>query len=106
MGNAEGQKTGKLVVTYEEEGSANSAITQFDNQVLDGQVCQVKPFVMQGENKPRNTDSMLARRVYLMNIPYKTTDKLIESLVDEFAPVDKVVIPRDSRNGLARGYAF
>ena len=41
-----------------------------------------------------------------MNIPYKTTDKLIEALVDEFAPVDKVVIPRDSRNGLARGYAF
>lgn len=48
---------------------------------------------------------MLARRVYLMNVPYASTNREIESLVSEFAPVDQVVIPRD-RSGLARGYAF
>ena len=38
---------------------------------------------------------MLARRVYLMNVPYVATNSELESLVTEFAPVDQVVIPRD-----------
>ena len=48
---------------------------------------------------------MLARRVYLMNLPYDAHVREIEGLCQEFAPIDKVVVPRDP-NGLARGYAF
>ena len=48
---------------------------------------------------------MLARRVYLMNVSYSTSNSEIESFVNEFAPVDQVVIPRD-KSGLARGFAF
>lgn len=48
---------------------------------------------------------MLARRVYLMNVPYSATAADLESLVSEFAPVDQVVIPRD-KAGLSRGFAF
>lgn len=48
---------------------------------------------------------MLARRVYLMNIPYSATSAELEKLCSEFAPVDQVVIPRD-KAGLSRGFAF
>ena len=48
---------------------------------------------------------MLARRVYLMNVPYDAYGYEIENLVKEFAPVEKVVIPRDPK-GWSRGYAF
>ena len=40
-----------------------------------------------------------------MNVPYDSTLKELESLVGEFAEVDKIVVPRD-KTGLARGYAF
>jgi len=40
-----------------------------------------------------------------MNVPYDATAKELEQLVSEFAPVDKVSIPRD-KAGLAKGYAF
>ena len=48
---------------------------------------------------------MLARRIYLMNVPYDAYSHEIENLVKEFAPVDKVVVPRDTE-GFAKGYAF
>jgi len=48
---------------------------------------------------------MLARRVYLMNLPYDAYPHEVEALCKEFAPVKEVVIPRDP-NGLPRGYAF
>lgn len=40
-----------------------------------------------------------------MNLPYDAYLHEIEALCKEFAPVDKVVVPRDP-SGLARGYAF
>lgn len=40
-----------------------------------------------------------------MNIPYDTHLKELQMLCQEFAKIDKIVIPRDP-NGLARGYAF
>ena len=40
-----------------------------------------------------------------MNIPYDTYPREIEQLVQEFAPIDQVVMPRDHA-GIARGYAF
>jgi len=53
----------------------------------------------------RNSSSMLQRRVYLMNLSYATSSAEVERFVNEFAPVDQVVIPRD-KAGLARGFAF
>jgi len=40
-----------------------------------------------------------------MNIPYDTYPREIEELVQEFAPIDNVVMPRD-HSGMTRGYAF
>jgi len=40
-----------------------------------------------------------------MNLPYDAHVKEIQALCQEFAPIDKVVVPRD-QNGLAAGYAF
>ena len=47
------------------------------------------------DDDARRAPSMLARRVYLMNLPYEATNREIEDLVSEFAAVDQVVIPRD-----------
>ena len=48
---------------------------------------------------------MLARRVYLKNVSYSTSNAEIETFVNEFARVDQVVVPRD-KSGLSRGFAF
>ena len=97
--SATGQKTGKLCIEYAEESSAEKAISRFNNQAVEGQVCTVKPFIKPGnighDESPAKRKDMLARRVYLMNIPYKATSAEIESLASEFAEVDQVVIPRD-----------
>jgi RNA recognition motif-containing protein len=53
----------------------------------------------------RKDPNLLARRVYLMNVPYDAHTTEIQKLVQEFAPVDKVVVPMDPK-GFARGYAF
>jgi len=47
----------------------------------------------------------MSKRVYLMNLPYDASVDEIKKLCREFAPIDKVAVPRDP-NGLARGYAF
>ena len=103
-----GAKTGKVVIDFAEQDSADQAIARFDNQAVEGKVCSVKPFINK-ENRAngdsRNTEGMLARRVYLMNVSYKTSNAEIENFVNEFAPVDQVVIPRD-KSGLSRGFAF
>lgn len=70
----------------------------------------VKPYYSKDERgnreqSPRLNPELLARRVYLMNVPYDSTVKEIEDLVKSFAEVENVVIPRD-KAGLARGYAF
>ena len=54
---------------------------------------------------PANNANMLARRVYLKNVSYSTSNAEIEAFVNEFAPVDQVVVPRD-KGGLSRGFAF
>ena len=106
--SATGQLTGKCVIEYTEKTAAEQAVVRFDNQAIEGQVCSVKPFISKenmGASNPRKSESMLARRVYLMNVPYQATNSELENLVAEFAPVDQVVIPRD-KAGLARGFAF
>lgn len=68
-------------------------------------MCEVTPFLVKGEVAPRRETSQLSKRVYLMNLPYDASVREIEDLCKEFAPIDKVAVPRDP-NGLARGYAF
>ena len=95
-------------MTYEKEASAEQAIARFDNRAVENLIVNVKPFFEGGvpsEKRPRNQQSLLARRVYLMNIPYDTTHGELESLVSEFALVENIVVPRD-KSGLARGFAF
>lgn len=96
------------MLTYEKEGSAESAIARFDNKAVEGLICKVKPYFERGlqENQSTRKDSsLLARRVYLMNVPYDATLKELDSLISEFAEVDNIVVPRD-KSGLARGFAF
>ena len=68
-------------------------------------MCSARPYLEKGETSERVEPSLLARRVYLMNLPYDAHYKEIEKLCSEFTPIDNVVLPRDP-NGLARGYAF
>ena len=108
--SAQGLKTGKVVLEYQESSNAEQAVARFDNQIVDGLICSCKPFINKKnmvvkDDDARRSKSMLARRVYLMNVPYSASNREIEQLVSEFAPVDQVVIPRD-KAGLARGFAF
>ena len=98
--SSQGLKTGKVVIEYKEESNADQAVARFDNQIVDGLICSCKPFINKQnmnikDDDARRAPSMLARRVYLMNLPYEATNREIEDLVSEFAPVDQVVIPRD-----------
>ena len=86
-------------------------MARFDNQAVEGNICSVKPFINRSNRgginsgDSRNNENMLARRVYLKNVSYSTSNAEIESFVNEFAPVDQVVVPRN-KSGLARGFAF
>lgn len=86
------------------EDSVNEAVKKFDDKPVDDLICRVKPYFTDKSQK-RNQQGDLLRRVYLMNIPYDTYPKEIEQLVQEFAPIDQVVMPRD-HGGMTRGYAF
>ena len=86
-------------------------MARFDNQAVEGNICSVKPFINRSNRgginsgDSRNNENMLARRVYLKNVSYSSSNAEIESFVSEFAPVDQVVIPRN-KSGLSRGFAF
>jgi RNA recognition motif-containing protein len=100
--------TGKVIVGYQQDESANQAVTQFNNRAVDGLICSVKPFFdkkLEGEEKFRVNPGLLARRLYLKNVPYDATIAELEKFVGEFVEVEQAVVPRD-KAGLARGYAF
>ena len=61
--------------------------------------------MQKGEISERISSSLLARRVYLMNIPYDTYPHEIEDLCKTFVEIENVVIPRN-HEGLTRGFAF
>ena len=103
--NKLGHFSGKAIVEFESDKSAKHAINQFDNTAVDNLVCNVVPVIDKTKESSRKEKGLLARRVYLMNLPYDAHTSEIEGLVREFAPIDSVVVPRDT-NGLARGYAF
>lgn len=100
-----GQNTGKAIVEYQSEKNATEAVSVFDNRAVDDMINFAKPVFHKGDHSPRLDANLLARRVYLMNVPYDAHVTEIYRLVSDFAEVDKVVVPRDPK-GLARGYCF
>ena len=93
------------MLAYKDQRAADEAVNLYNDSAVDNLICSVKPYIAEGEISTRKEPALLARRVYLMNLPYDSYLHEIEALCREFVPVEKVVVPRDPE-GLARGYAF
>jgi RNA recognition motif-containing protein len=48
----------------------------------------------------------MGRRLYVGNLPYKTTDEDLTALFSQAGAVDNVRVMRDMATGRARGFAF
>jgi cold-inducible RNA-binding protein len=48
----------------------------------------------------------MGRRLYIGNLPYKTTDEDMRALFSQAGAVDNVQVMRDSVTGRARGFGF
>jgi len=48
----------------------------------------------------------MGRRLYVGNLPYKTTDEDLNTLFSQAGAVDSVRVMRDMATGRARGFAF
>lgn len=48
----------------------------------------------------------MGRRLYVGNLPYKTTDEELAALFSRAGAVDHVRVMRDAATGRARGFAF
>ena len=48
----------------------------------------------------------MGRRLYVGNLPYKTTDEDLTELFGQVGPVDNVRVMRDQATGRARGFGF
>ncbi|HEX7486365.1 MAG TPA: RNA-binding protein [Vicinamibacterales bacterium] len=48
----------------------------------------------------------MGRRLYIGNLPYKTTDEDLRALFSQAGAVDNVMVMRDSVTGRARGFGF
>jgi cold-inducible RNA-binding protein len=48
----------------------------------------------------------MGRRLYVGNLPYKTTDEDLNTLFSQAGAVDNVRVMRDMATGRARGFAF
>jgi cold-inducible RNA-binding protein len=48
----------------------------------------------------------MGRRLYVGNLPYKTTDQDLQDLFSQAGAVDNVRVMRDMATGRARGFAF
>lgn len=48
----------------------------------------------------------MGRRLYVGNLPYKTTDEDLNSLFSQAGAVESVRVMRDMATGRARGFAF
>jgi len=48
----------------------------------------------------------MGRRLYVGNLPYKTTDEDLTDLFGQAGPVDNVRVMRDQATGRARGFGF
>lgn len=78
--NSQGQTTGKAIVEFENDESAEKAINDFNEVEVEGLQHKVRPFVDRragGVIPQRNTEdpAVLARRVYLTNVAYGATEE-------------------------------
>jgi RNA recognition motif-containing protein len=48
----------------------------------------------------------MGRRLYVGNLPYKTTDEELSALFSQVGKVESVRVMRDMATGRARGFAF
>jgi cold-inducible RNA-binding protein len=48
----------------------------------------------------------MGRRLYVGNLPYKTTDEDLRALFSQAGAVDNVTVMRDGVTGRARGFGF
>ena len=48
----------------------------------------------------------MGRRLYVGNLPYKTTDEELNALFSQAGAVESVRVMRDMATGRARGFAF
>lgn len=48
----------------------------------------------------------MGRRLYVGNLPYKTTDEELNALFSQVGKVENVRVMRDMATGRARGFAF
>ena len=93
--NSLGQCTGKAVVTFDDDKDGEIAVKRMDNRAVENLILSVKPYMDKQDKRPRQAESLLSRRIYLMNVPYDASMEELDGLVSKFAPVDQVVVPRD-----------
>jgi RNA recognition motif-containing protein len=55
----------------------------------------VRPYHEKKGDSSRKVAGLLQRRIYLMNLPYDTSNKELEALIKPFAQVEDVAIARD-----------
>lgn len=48
----------------------------------------------------------MSRKLYVGNLPYDTTEAVLQDLFERAGTVDKVTVMRDRDTGRARGFAF
>ena len=82
-----GQSSGKAVLAYKDQRAADEAINLYNDSAVDNLICSVKPYIAEGEISTRKEPALLARRVYLMNLPYDAYLHGIEALCREFVPI-------------------
>ena len=71
-----GEKTNLAVLTYEENDAGTNAIKFFNNTLVDSYKLNVEIFKDKTEDstaKPSLMDSLLIRRLYLLNLPKDVT---------------------------------
>jgi RNA recognition motif-containing protein len=83
------------VVTFDDDKDGEIAVKRMDNRAVENLILSVKPYMDKQDKRPRQAESLLSRRIYLMNVPYDASMEELDGLVSKFAPVDQVVVPRD-----------
>ena len=103
--NSEGENTGKALISFKDNSTAQQAIDMFNSRKLSDQACSAAPFVHSGEVATMKETSLVSKRVYLLNLPYDAYKWEIENLCKEFVSVQRVVMAQTPQ-GHSRGYAF
>ena len=71
-----------------------------------GHVARAPTWLGQSLTSAREGRAAMGRRLYVGNLPYKTTDEDLTALFSRAGAVDNVRVMRDQATGRARGFAF